>query len=173
MATSLYDMSVTSYLQVLGGMANVMQKGAVHHAEQGMDLAGLVSTRLRDDMAPFSFQVISMKHHSLGAIEGLLRGEFNPPPSLKGLDYAGLQGLITEAIAGLEAIDRDAIDDLEGNDMYFRMGDFEMPFTAENFIMSFSLPNFYFHATTAYDMLRMAGVQIGKFDYLGQVRVGN
>ncbi len=173
MATSLYDMSVPSYLQVLGGMANVMKKGADYHAEQGMDLADIVSTKLRDDMAPFSFQVISLKHHSLGAIEGLQRGEFNPPPSLKGLDYAGLQGLITEAIAGLEAVDRAAVDACEGKDMYFRMGDFEIPFTAENFIMSFSMPNFYFHATTAYDMLRMAGVQIGKFDYLGQMRVGN
>jgi hypothetical protein len=173
MATSLYDMSVPSYLQVLGGMANVMQKGADYFARTNVDPADIVATRLREDMAPFTFQVISMKHHSLGAIEGLRRGEFNPPPSLKGLDYAGLQGLVEEAITGLEAVDKSAIDALEGKDMFFRMGDFEIPFNAENFIMSFSLPNFYFHATTAYDLLRMAGVQIGKMDYLGQMRVGN
>jgi hypothetical protein len=173
MAISLYDISVPSYLQVLGGVADVMQKGADHYAENGKDLAELVGTRLQPDMLPFSFQINSIKHHSLGAIEGLQRGEFNPPPSLGDLDYAGLQGLVNEAIAGLQALDREDVDAMAGKDMYFRMGDFEIPFTAENFIMSFSLPNFYFHATTAYDMLRMAGVQIGKMDYLGQMRVGN
>ena len=80
---------------------------------------------------------------------------------------------MSEAIAGLEALDAEQVNALAGKEMFFRMGDFEIPFTAENFVLSFSLPNFYFHATTAYDMLRMAGVQIGKFDYLGQVRVGN
>ena len=173
MATSLYDMSVPSYLQLLGGMANVMQKGADYCAENGVDLADIVATRLRDDMAPFTFQIVSIKHHSLGAMEGLDRGEFNPPPSVQGLDYAGLQGLVSEAIAGLEALDKGVVDAYAGKDMYFRMGDFEIPFTAENFVTSFSLPNFYFHATTAYDMLRMAGVPIGKMDYLGQMRVGN
>jgi hypothetical protein len=173
MATSLYDMSVPSYLQLLGGMANVMQKGADYYAENGMDLADIVSTRMRDDMAPFTFQIISVKHHSLGAIEAFERGEFNPPPTIQGLDYAGLQGLVQEAISGLEAVSKEAVDAYSGKDMYFRMGDFELPFTAENFIMSFSLPNFYFHATTAYDILRMAGVPIGKMDYLGQMRVGN
>ena len=173
MATSLYDMSVPSYLQLLGGMANVMQKGADYCAENNMDLDDIVSTRLRDDMAPFTFQIISVKHHSLGAIEGLERGGLNPPPSIEGLDYAGLQGLVQEAITGLEAVDKGAVDALSGKDMYFRMGDFELPFTTENFIMSFSLPNFYFHATTAYDILRMVGVPIGKMDYLGQMRVGN
>jgi hypothetical protein len=173
MTTSLYDMSVPSYLQVLGGMATVMKKGADHYKEQGIDLGDLVESRLQPDMLPFSFQINSVKHHSLGAIEGLQRGEFNPPPSLGELDYAGLQGLVNDAISGLEALDREAVDSLAGKDMYFRMGDFEIPFTAENFVMSFSLPNFYFHATTAYDLLRMAGVQIGKMDYLGQMRVGN
>ena len=65
------------------------------------------------------------------------------------------------------------MDALAGNAMYFRMGDFELPFTAESFVMSFALPNFYFHATTAYDMLRIAGVPLGKMDFLGQMRLGN
>ena len=173
MATSLYDMSVPAYLQTLGGVASVMQKGADYCAEQGMDPADIVATRLRDDMAPFTFQLSSVKHHSLGTIEGLERGELNPPPSIEGLDYVGLQGLVNEAIAGMEALDRDTVDAYAGKPMYFRMGDFEIPFTAENFHMSFSLPTCYFHATTAYDILRMAGVPIGKMDYLGQMRVGN
>ena len=172
MTTSLYDMSVPSYLQVLGGMANVMQKAADHYQQNGMDLGELVTTQLQPDMLPFSFQINSLKHHSLGAIEDLQRGEFNPPPSLPELDYAGLHVLLPDAIAGLEALNAEDVNAMAGKEMFFRMGDFEIPFNAENFVMSFSLPNFYFHATTAYDMIRLSGVQIGKMDYLGQMRVG-
>lgn len=172
MTTSLYDMSVPSYLQVLGGMANVMRKAADHYQENGMDLGELVAKQLQPDMQPFSFQINAIKHHSMGAIEGLQRGEFNPPPSLPELDYAGLQGLVADAIAGLESLNAEEVNALAGKEMYFRMGDFEIPFNAENFVMSFSLPNFYFHATTAYDVLRMHGVPLGKMDYLGRLRTG-
>jgi hypothetical protein len=53
----------------------------------------------------------------------------------------------------------------------FQFRDFKLPFTAENFLLSFSLPNFHFHATTAYDILRMKGVPLGKPDYMGQLRL--
>ena len=55
--------------------------------------------------------------------------------------------------------------------MLFAIGDFKVPFTAEKFLMSFSLPNFYFHATTAYDILRSKGVPLGKRDFMGQMRM--
>ena len=60
---------------------------------------------------------------------------------------------------------------LEGGEVVFQIQDFKMPFTAEGFLMSFSLPNFYFHATTAYDILRSKGVPLGKRDYMGQMRM--
>ncbi len=59
---------------------------------------------------------------------------------------------------------------LAGNDVLFKVGKFEMMFTADDFLMSFSLPNFYFHVAAAYNILRMSGVQIGKPDYLGRMR---
>ncbi|MAI57302.1 MAG: hypothetical protein CMP93_08685 [Gammaproteobacteria bacterium] len=59
----------------------------------------------------------------------------------------------------------------EGN-ITFKMGSTEWPFTSRNFVLSFSLPNFYFHATTAYDILRMKGVKIGKMDFLGSMKIG-
>lgn len=172
MSTSLFDLSVPSYLQVLGGVAGVMQKAADHYQENGLDLGELLAAKLQSDMLPFTFQVNSVTHHSLGCIKGLQRGEFNPPPQLPELDYAGFQALVADTIAELEALDPDEVNALAGKEMFFRMGDVEIPFTAENFVLSFSLPNFYFHATTAYDLIRMAGVKIGKMDYLGQMRVG-
>ena len=72
-------------------------------------------------------------------------------------DYAGLQKLIAEARAELDALDPAAVNAFEGKDVVFQMGDFKMPFNAEGFLMSFSLPNLHFHATTAYDILRLKG----------------
>jgi hypothetical protein len=86
-------------------------------------------------------------------------------------DYSGLRDLVSDTVTELKMVEREEVDALEGNDVKFKMGDFEMPFTAENFILSFSLPNFYFHATTTYDILRMAGVPLGKMDFLGKLRV--
>ena len=172
MAISLYDISVSNYLQVLGGITGVLEKGAEFARESDLDLAEIVETRLRPDMLPFQFQVISVFHHSLGAINGLREGVFSPPPSMPELDYVGLQGLVESATTELQAVSREEIDALEGKAMIFKLGDLEIPFTAENFILSFSLPNFYFHATTTYGMLRMAGVTLGKRDFLGKMRVG-
>ena len=91
---------------------------------------------------------------------------------MPGVDYAALQGIVDEALTSLQEVSRDTIDALEGKPVIFKLSGQEIPFTAENFITSFSLPNFYFHATTAYDILRMAGVPLGKLDFLGQLRVG-
>ena len=85
---------------------------------------------------------------------------------------AGLQEMIAEAAAALEAVDRAEIDALEGGRLVFEVQGRELPFTAENFVLSFSLPNFYFHAATAYDILRMKGAPLGKRDFMGRMRMG-
>lgn len=172
MSISLYDASVASYLQSLGGVAAVLAKGEDCARDGRLDLDEIVGYRLRDDMAPFSFQVISVWHHSMNAIRGLKEGLFQPPPRMSGLDYGGLKGLVSEATASLESESRADVDALAGKPMVFKIGERELPFTAENFILSFSLPNFYFHATTLYDILRLHGVPLGKRDYLGKLRVG-
>ena len=173
MAISLYDISISSYLQILGGITGVLQKGAEFSEANDLDLAQLVETSLCPDMLPFRFQVISVAHHSLGAIKGLREGVFAPPPPMPDLDYKALQGVVADTIAQLKSVTREEIDGFEGNDMKFKMGDFEIPFIAENFILSFSLPNLYFHATTVYDILRIADVPVGKMDFHGEMRVGN
>jgi uncharacterized protein len=171
MAISLYDVSVASFLQTLGGVAGFLDKGLAHCQANGIDLNGLVETRLHPDMLPFRFQVIAVAHHSLGAIEGVQAGLFKPPAGPMNQDYAGLQSLIADARAKLQKLSRDTVNALEGRDVVFQIGDRKMPFTAEGFVMSFSLPNLHFHATTAYDMLRMKGAPLGKRDYMGQLRM--
>ena len=168
MATSLYDMSVASYLQTLGGVAHVLQRGLDHFADSANEI---VEVRLHDDMLPMRFQIWSVAHHSAGAIAGLKSGVFHPPAAMPELDYAGLQKVVADAQESLGKETPDTIEALAGKDVVFQFGDFKMPFTAETFVMSFSLPNFYFHATTAYDILRTKGVPLGKRDFMGKLRM--
>jgi uncharacterized protein len=170
MAISLYDVSVVSFQQVLAGVAGFLEKGRTHCVAQGIDLDEMVESRIHPDMFPLRFQIASVAHHSLGALQGVEAGVFGPPNPGE-LDYAGLQALIADAQAGLQAYSRAAVEALEGRDVEFRLGNNRLPFLAENFLMSFSLPNLHFHATTAYDILRMRGVPLGKRDYLVQVRI--
>ena len=106
-----------------------------------------------------------------GAMEALKSGVFNPPGRAGPLDYAALQNLVTEAKGKLEALKPDDVNALEGKDVAFQFGETKIPFTAETFVLSFSLPNFHFHATTAYDILRSRGVPVGKRDYMGRMRI--
>ena len=171
MAISLYDVSVRLFLQTLTGTATFLEKGAAHCKATGLDPNEIVETRLFENMLPFRFQVVSVAHHSLGAIEGVKAGVFSPGSSVPPLDYAGLQGLIADARDGLTKLSADEVNALEGKDVMFQFGEMKMPFVAEGFLTSFSLPNLHFHSTTAYDILRTKGVALGKRDYMGPPRM--
>ncbi|HTR83690.1 MAG TPA: DUF1993 domain-containing protein [Reyranella sp.] len=170
MPTSLYDLSVASFLQTLGGVEGFLAKGLTHCKEKGIDPESIVETRLFEDMLPFRFQVISVAHHSAGAIRGVKAGKFSPSGPTTAT-YADLQKMVSDARQELEQAKPDEINALEGKDMIFSVRDITLPFKAEGFLMSFSLPNFHFHATTAYDILRMKGVPLGKRDYMGRMRL--
>jgi len=171
MTVSFYDLTVGSYVQIVQAATGVLQKGADHFAAKGIDPAEIVETRLIPDMASFHFQVTSITHHSLGAVHAFKSGEFRPP-KYPPCGYAELQAMTRNTLDELEAQSRDEIDALAGGRVVFKLGGNEIPFTAENFAVSFSLPNFYFHATTAYDILRMKGVPIGKRDFIGAMKAG-
>jgi len=171
MATSLYDLSVASYLQTLSGVAGFLDRGLAHFEENNTDPNEIVETRLYPDMLPFRFQIKSIQHHSLGAIEGVKKGVFTPPGAMPEGGYAEMQAFIAKTRESLQALTREEVDGLEGKDVVFEIGQRKMPFTAEGFIMSFSMPNFYFHSTTAYDILRSKGVPLGKRDFMGQMRM--
>ncbi len=169
MSISLYDATALTFLQILGGAERVLEKGRAHCEANDIDLNDIIEMRLIEDMLPFRYQVIAMTHHSLGAIRGVEAGAFSPP-IMSDLDYGGLQDLVSETRSAIEQYSPDAINGLAGNRLEFGGGSFRLPYVGEDFLLSFSLPNFYFHATTAYDMLRMKGVQIGKRDFAGRVR---
>jgi uncharacterized protein len=171
MPVPLYDVTIASYLQTLGAVAGILEKGANHCAAAGIDLNDVVEARIHPDMLPLRFQIVSVAHHSLGAVKGVEAGVFGPPSAPSDLDYAALQDLVNTARQGLQAYAGGDVEALAGKEVVFQLGDRKLPFTAENFLMSFSLPNFYFHAATAYDILRMKGVPLGKRDFMGQLRM--
>ena len=170
MGFSLYDATIPSFRQTLGAVAGLLVKAEAFSREKSIAAEDMVQARLAPDMLPFTYQVKSAAVHSIGAIEGLRKGVFSPDMTPPPGDFAALKSLITKAMTSIDAIEASEIDGYVGKDMRFAMGDFKIEFTAENFLMSFSLPNFYFHATTAYDILRWKGVRIGKLDFLGSLR---
>lgn len=170
MATSLHDATAKTYIQILSSVQGVLQKGREHCESSAIDLDELVNFQLAPDMLPFRFQVVSVAHHSLGALKGVEAGVFGPPRPADE-DYEALEGLVANALEGVKGYSEDAVNAFEDNDMIFKMGSMEMPFKAQDFLLTFSLPNFYFHATTTYDMIRIKGANIGKRDFLGQMRL--
>ena len=171
MTISLYDASVGSYLQIVPAVSALLEKAAEHFVAQGVALDELPDWRLYDNMLPLRFQVASVAHHSIGTIESMHSGVFSPPPYDAKMGFAGLQQKLQKTLADLQALQPDEVNALSGKPMAFVMGDLRLPFTTENFVLSFSLPNFNFHATTAYDILRQRGLPLGKRDYMGRLRI--
>lgn len=170
MSFNLYDALLPNWRQTLGAMVHLLDKAEAHCAAHAQPDAALIDARLAADMFPLGFQVKSTVVHSVGAIEGVRKGVFGPDRAPWPDSLAGLRTLVTDGIATLAQIEPGEIDGFIGRDMRFEIGERRLDFTAENFLLSFSLPNFYFHATTAYDILRHQGLPLSKTDFLGAIR---
>jgi len=168
----LSETVVTTYQQILPTVLGYLEKGRAHYEALGEDVNDAVNLRLIDDMQPLHFQMVSVVHHSMNALTSAQTGDAGPPDFSLALDYAGLTAHVQSALDAVSAADLDALEARMHEPVTFRMGKTELPFTNANFLLSFSLPNFYFHATTGYDLLRVKGVKLGKMDFLGKMRMG-
>ena len=169
---SLYEISVVNYIRVLESSIATLKKSESYFNESGQSLDDIIAMKLAPDMLPFALQIHSIRHHSLHAVQGVLNGEFGPPSGLAELDYAGLVSQLEETVSALKVFKEEEVNACEGQVVTFKMGKMAIPFTAENFLQSFSLPNLYFHASTAYAMLRIKGAPLGKMDFMGGMRIG-
>ncbi len=171
MPLSLHAAFIPSALQMIGTARHLTNKGEAWCDEQGKDHSEVIGARLIEDMLPFTYQVKCVAEHTAGALAAVKKGiyspDLNPPPA----SFAELHAKLDTAEASLKALSVDDLEAFIGQDMRFEFKDMKMDFTAENFLLSFAQPNFYFHAATAYDILRMLGVQIGKRDFTGAVRI--
>ena len=171
MPISLYDAFVPSTRQILGSVQALLDKAEGWCAEQGCGEAAIVGASLHESMLPFSFQIKSVAQHSFGAIEGVRAGTIDGMGGAMPGDFAGMKALLAKAADGLAAVTAEEMEGLIGRDMTFGLPGMKLPFTAENYLLSFAQPNFYFHATAAYAIMRAKGVGVGKRDFLGQLRL--
>ena len=170
MATSLYDLSVPTFLQTVKAVVGFLDRAARHCAETCSDPNDFVHARLFEDMAPFHFQIEAAWHHSVWGLEAVKTGVFAPPALVGPVPFADLQAMIGKAERALEVFTPDEVNSWSGKELDLQIGPRRLAFTSETFILSFSLPNFYFHTVTAYDILRTRGVPLGKRDYEGRLR---
>jgi hypothetical protein len=170
MALSFYDLSVPTYLQTVRALGGCLDRAARHFLETGGDPDDFVGARLFDDMAPLHFQVEAVAHHSVWGLEAIRTGVFGPPALVGAMPFADLQAMIARAVTALEAFTPDEVNGWAGRDLDLQIGPRRLAFTAETFLLSFSLPNIHFHAATAYAILRTRGVPLGKRDYEGLLR---
>ena len=166
MAISFYDVSVPVFLRGLQQLAHVLDKGLAHAKEASIDPDTLVGARLAPDMFTLAGQVQSASDASkLGSarIAGLTAPAFADDETT----YAQLQERIAKTVAWLRTVERSAIDGHEDRSVTIKVRGEEMQLPAQPYLLQFALPNFFFHAATAYDVLRHSGVPLSKRDYLG------
>jgi hypothetical protein len=172
MALSLYDAFVPNCQQGLIGLKGLIDKGEAHVRDNGLDDAELIEAKLTDDMWNLPWHVRSCWVHSAFVISLLPSGEFSPDFTDLPQDWDAMRAMVDDAQTQLSAVTPEQLEEIEGTTIGFVLGGQRlMEFTGQNFLLSFSQPNFYFHATTFYDILRMKGVALGKRDYMGVPRV--
>jgi hypothetical protein len=170
MPISLYDAVIPSQIQILESMRRLLVKAETFCRERGLAPAEILDARFAPDMQPFAYQIKSLAVHSAGAIDGVRRGSFSPDTTTPPDSFGALTARILETMAELGDVEPEEMEGFVGQDMRFVRGESHIDFLAEHFLLSFSQPNFYFHATTSYDLLRWKGLSIGKIDFNGRVR---
>lgn len=184
MAISFYDLSVPTFLQTVRAVAGFLRRTTKHCVDTGTNPDEFVQARLIADMAPFHFQIECVRNHSVWGLEAVKTGAFAPPALVGAIPFAGLQAMVDEAIAALEALTPTEVNGWAGKALNITLNrpldkndrswtpwaPRQHAFRSETFLLSYSLPNFHFHAVTAYDILRARGVPLGKRDYEGQLR---
>lgn len=171
MPFSLYQLSVPLFTRGLNNLSGVLRKGEAHAEAKKLDQAALLAFRLYPDMFNFTRQIQVAADAAKGCVARLAGME---PPVYEDNErtFAELLARVDKTIAYISGFKAAQIDDSEKHDsekrpivLKLRAG--EMTFTAEDFLLGFAQPNFYFHVTTAYDILRHNGVELGKRDFLG------
>ena len=165
MAFSLYDASIPVYLHMMRNLAALLAKAEGYAATSGADLATFLAARLAPDMHPLIRQVQMVTD---GAKGGAARLAGVAPPSYPDTEttWPELKERLAKTIAFVETIERSQVDGRETATIELPLPGRTMTFTGSDFLLRFSLPNFYFHVVTAYAILRSQGVPLGKMDYL-------
>lgn len=168
MTISLYAASVPVFKQMLGSLDALLAKAEVHAADRKIEPEALLQARLFPDMFPLARQIQVACDFSRG-VTARLAGIEVPKNDDTESSFAELRSLISRTLAFIEGVDASSIDGQESREIITRPGTpKERRFDAQSYLLSYGLPQFFFHMTTAYAILRHNGVEVGKRDYMGQ-----
>lgn len=167
MPLSLHAAFIPSCRQIIGGCLQVLAKA------EAAGIGDLAEQQLAPDMFPLAFQVQNVASQSAGAIAGVRAGQFSPGGGLPSPDpdYASFRAMLTDADAMLAGVTEAEMEGFIGSTTNFVFRDRKLPFKSEDFLLSFSQPNFYFHASMVYAIFRNKGLALGKMDFIGQLRI--
>jgi hypothetical protein len=166
MSLSMYDASVPVLDKMLANLSRVLGKAAAYGAARKIDPEILLQARLYPDMFPLVRQVQVACDLAKGAA-GRLSGQEPPKFADEEKTFVQIGERIERTQAYIRGVPAAAIAESAGRPIVLKLGDQEMRFTGKDYLLDFVFPNFFFHVTTSYDILRHVGLDIGKRDYLG------
>lgn len=166
MALSMYESSIPSLKHMLGSLAAILAKAADHAADKKINPDALINARLFPDMFHLAKQVQIATDQAKGCA-ARLAGIDMPKYEDNETTFDELQARITKTIAFLDSVTAEQINGSEERDIVLQVHDKKFEFKGKDYLLNWVLPNFYFHVTTAYNILRHNGVEIGKKDFLG------
>ena len=165
MPISMYQISVPVFVNGLSALSHLLQQGEAHARDQGADPASLLEARLAPDMMTLTGQVQRASDTSKLALERLT-GIASPKLEDSEKTFAELFTRIERTKAYIGSFTETQLEASEEKQIQLNLGEFKPTFTGPSYLLTFALPNFFFHVTTAHDILRHKGVKIGKSDYL-------
>lgn len=166
MSFSIYQASVPAVLQILSSLSNILDKAVAHCEARKIDPAILINYRLAPDMFPLSRQVQIVTDQAKG-MAARLGGAEVPSYADTEVSFSDLKARIAKTIEFVKSFKPGQIEGSEDKEIVLKVGGNEMKFKGGQYLTHFVLPNLYFHAATAYDILRHCGVPLGKKDFLG------
>ena len=165
MTLSMYQASVPVFLHTLAALSAVLDKAAAHAAERKIEPSVLLNTRLFPDMFPLVRQVQLTADFAKGTSARLAGVEVPYADTEATLDE--LKARIAKTVDFVKSLKPAQIDGSEEREITIPIGGQSLAFKGQPYLLHFALPNFFFHATTAYDILRHCGVGVGKRDFIG------
>ncbi len=168
MPLSMYQAAVPPFLQILGSLVEIIDKTEAHCSTAKIAPEVMLQTRLIPDMFPLVRQIQIATDQAKGAVARLAGEEIPSYPDSE-VDFVALKERLRKTIAFVKSFKPEQIDGSEEKNIVLKLGGTEKQFSGRHYLLNFSLPNFYFHATTAYAIIRSSGVAIGKTDFLGKI----
>lgn len=168
MALSMYQASAPVFLQMLGSLRAILDKAEAHATARKIDPAVLLNARLFPDMFALTRQVQLTSDFAKGPM-ARLAGQEPPKWEDKEASFADLRARLDKTIEFVKSFKPEQIDGAESRDVTIPIGGNPTTFKGQRYLFGHALPNFFFHHTAAYSILRHNGIEIGKRDYLGQI----